>query len=256
MSLPTPGTNRLQVLRAVEDGWQAFCRAPWTFLFFQVLVLTVMSPFLWLIHRALLHLVLGDAPLFHPIATQIALVVGVVGYVVLALWALVGFSRGAWQSLSGQKPSFRTFSRWDGAASGRLFASGVLLLLVLSVVGGVAWGIGLGLEKIRAGLFLVPLLAFAIFKIWLVISQQFLLPMALFGVKKPLDTLQSGIAGVNPSWWTVLWFAVLEAVVALVAWFFKEGGLLVLAPVLICMGTAGYRQLFGSQDHTGILSNN
>jgi hypothetical protein len=30
----------------------------------------------------------------------------------------------------------------------------------------------------------------------------------------------------------------------------------VLLPVVICTSTAAYRQLFGSQDHTGILNNN
>ena len=254
MGLPTPGTNKLQVLRAVEEGWQAFCRAPRSFVLFQVLGLTLMTPFLLLISKGVLHLVLGDEPLFHPIATQIALVVGVVGYIVVALWGLVGFSRGAWISLGGQKPSFRHFTRWDGAASGRLFSSGLLLVIVLAVVGAVAWGIGLGLEQVRAGLFLIPLAAFAIFKIWLVISQQFLLPMALFGAKKPVETLQAGIAGVNPSWWTVLWFAIVEGVVATVAYLFSAGGLLVLAPVLICISIAAYRQLFGGQDHTGLMN--
>ena len=43
MGLPTPGTNQLQVLRAVEDGWQAFCRAPWPFLLFQVLALVIAA---------------------------------------------------------------------------------------------------------------------------------------------------------------------------------------------------------------------
>jgi uncharacterized membrane protein len=253
MSLPTPGTNRLQVLRAVEDGWQAFCRAPWPFVLFQVLVLTIMTPFLLLISKGVLHLALGDAPLIHPIATQIALVVGVVGYVVVALWGLVGFSRGAWISLNGQKPSFRSFTRWDGDASARLLGSGLLLLIVLAVAGAAALGIGLGLEKIRAGLLLLPLLAFAIFKIWLMVSQHFLVPMTLFGVQKPVETLQAGIAGVNPSWWTVFWFAIVEGVVASVAYLFSAGGLLVLAPVLICISTAAYRQLFGSQDHTGLL---
>ena len=45
MGLPTPGTNKLQVLRAIEDGWQAFCRAPWPFLLFEVLGLVVGAPF-------------------------------------------------------------------------------------------------------------------------------------------------------------------------------------------------------------------
>ena len=49
---------------------------------------------------------------------------------------------------------------------------------------------------------------------------------------------------------------IVESVVAGVAYLFNAGGLLVLAPVLICVSTAAYRQLFGSQDHTGIMSNN
>jgi hypothetical protein len=28
----------------------------------------------------------------------------------------------------------------------------------------------------------------------------------------------------------------------------------VVVPVMICISTAAYRQLFGSQDHTGLLS--
>jgi uncharacterized membrane protein len=59
---------------------------------------------------------------------------------------------------------------------------------------------------------------------------------------------------VNPSWWTVLWFVIVESLVAGVAYLFNAGGLLVLAPVLVCISTAAYRQLFGSQDHTGIMS--
>ena len=54
MGLPTPGTNKLSVLRAVEDGWQAFCRAPWPFVLFQVLVLLIMAPFIGLISNGLL----------------------------------------------------------------------------------------------------------------------------------------------------------------------------------------------------------
>ena len=56
MSLPTPGTNKLQVLRAVEDGWQAFCRAPWPFLLFQVLVTLILVPFGALLVGGLLRL--------------------------------------------------------------------------------------------------------------------------------------------------------------------------------------------------------
>jgi uncharacterized membrane protein len=51
----------------------------------------------------------------------------------------------------------------------------------------------------------------------------------------------------------VLWLAIVEAVVHAVAALFSYGGLLVVLPVVICTSTAAYRQLFGSQDHTGIL---
>ena len=255
MGLPTPGTHQLQVLRAIEDGWQAFCRAPWPFVLFQLLALLIMAPFIGLITSGVLHEALGAPALIHPVATKIGLVVGVIGYIVVSLWTAVGLTRGAWTSLNGQKPSFSTFTRWDGAANGRLFGSGVLLLIVLVVVGAIAWGIGFGLGKVNAALFFIPLIAFVIFKIWLVITQQFLLPMSLFGAHRPVETLQAGIRGVNPSWWTVLWFAIIESCVAGVAYLFNAGGVLVLAPVLVCISTAAYRQLFGSDDNTGILSN-
>ncbi|MFL0777944.1 MAG: hypothetical protein AB8A46_07005, partial [Prochlorococcus sp.] len=41
-----PNAASVQVLKAVEDGWNAFCRAPWSFLLFQVLVGLVSLPFI------------------------------------------------------------------------------------------------------------------------------------------------------------------------------------------------------------------
>ena len=145
MGLPTPGTNQLQVLRAVEDGWQAFCRAPWPFLLFQVLALVIAAPFAALVAAGVVRLS-GPEPAFvHPIAAGIAVVVGVVGYVVVALWGVVGLVRGAWLSLEGQRPVFRTFTRWDGAASGRLLLSTLLLAVVVAVLALIASLIGTGL---------------------------------------------------------------------------------------------------------------
>ena len=105
MGLPTPGTNKLQVLRAVEDGWHAFCRAPWAFLLFQALVLVVMAPFAALLVAGAVRLNGPEPAVLHPVAASISLVVGLVGYVVVALWAVVGLSRGAWLSLEGTKIS-------------------------------------------------------------------------------------------------------------------------------------------------------
>jgi len=53
-------------------------------------------------------------------AAGLALAVGAVGYVVVTLWGLVGLTRSAWRCLEGQRPDFRSFTRWDGPASGRL----------------------------------------------------------------------------------------------------------------------------------------
>ena len=255
MSLPTPGTNKLQVLRAVEDSWQAFCRAPWPFLLFQVLVTLILVPFGALLVGGLLRLKGGELPFLHPVAAGIAVVVGVIGYVIVGLWGMVGITRGAWMSLDGQRPSFRNFTRWDGAASGRLLGSGILLTIVLAVVGALAALIGTGLNALNTTLTVIPVVVFGVFYVWFLISQKFLLQLSLFGVKRPVETIQAGVNGVNPSWWVVLWLGIVESVINAVAALFSYGGLFVIVPVVICISTAAYRQLFGSQDHTGILSN-
>ena len=255
MSLPTPGTNKLQVLRAVEDGWQAFCRAPWPFLLFQVLVTLILVPFGALLLGGLLRLNSSELPFLHPVAAGIAVVVGAIGYVIVGLWGVVGITRCAWMSLDGQRPSFRNFTRWDRAASGRLLGSAILLAIVLGVVGLVAALIGTGLNALNTTLTVIPVIVFGIFYIWFLISQKFLLQLSLFGVKRPVETIQAGVSGVNPSWWVVLWLGIVESVIHAVAALFSYGGLFVVFPVVICISTAAYRQLFGSQDHTGILSN-
>ena len=253
MGLPTPGTNNLQVLRAIEDGWQAFCRAPWPFLLFQVLALVIAAPFAALAAAGVMRLSGPDLAVLHPIAASLALVVGVVGYVVVALWGVVGLVRGAWLCLEGQRPVFRTFTRWDGAASGRLLLSSALLLIVVAVAAVVCSLLGTGLGTINAALGAVPLLVFAVFYVWLLITQKFLIQLSLLGISRPLQTLQAGVAGVNPSWWVVLWLAVVETVMHGIALLFSYGGLFVILPLMICISTAAYRQLFGSHDHTGLL---
>ncbi len=253
MGLPTPGTNKLQVLRAIEEGWQAFCRAPWPFLLFEVLVLVVSAPFAALLAGGVVRLNSPEPAFVHPIAAGIGLVVGLVGYVVVALWGAVGLTRAAWISLDGQKPSFAQFTRWDRCASGRLLGSVLLLSVLVGLVGGLAALVGTALGQVNAALAALPAVVFGVFYIWLLVSQKFLLQLSLFGVKRPLETIQAGVSGVNPSWWVVLWLAIVEAVVHAVAALFSYGGLLVVLPVVICTSTAAYRQLFGSQDHTGIL---
>ena len=253
MGLPTPGTNNLQVLRAIEDGWQAFCRAPWPFLLFQVLALVIAAPFAGLAAAGLLRLSGGEPAVLHPIAAGLAVVVGVVGYVVVALWGVVGLVRGAWQCLEGQRPVFRTFTRWDGAAAGRLLLSTILLVVVVGVVGLIAALLSTGLGRLNTTLASLPLLMFAVAYVWFLVTQKFLIQLSLFGERQPLGTLRAGLEGVNPSWWLVLWLAVVETGMHAIALLFSYGGLFVIFPLMLCISTAAYRQLFGTDDRTGLL---
>jgi hypothetical protein len=253
MGLPAAATHRLQVLRAIEEGWQAFCRAPWTFLLFQLLVLVVALPFAGLAITGAVRLAGEELPALHPIAAGLALVIGALGYVVATLWGLVGLTRAAWRSLEGQRPDLRSFSRWDGAAGGRLLLSSLALVLVVGLTGLIAALLSTGLGRIHAVLASLPLLLFAAAYVWFLITQKFLIQLSLFGERNPVATLQAGIAGVNPSWWLVLWLAVVETAMHAIALLFSYGGLFVIIPVMLCISTAAYRQLFGAEDRTGLL---
>jgi hypothetical protein len=249
-----PATNRLQVLRAIEEGWQAFCRAPWSFLLFQALVVVVALPFAGLATAGGLRLVSQELPGLHPIAAGIALGVGAVGYVVVVLWGLVGLTRSAWRCLEGQRPEFRSFTRWDGPASGRVLLAGLCMVLVVALMALIAGLLSTGLGRLNAVLASLPLLLFAVAYVWFLITQKFLIQLALFQEGQPLATLRAGVAGVNPSWGMVLWLAVVETVLQAIALLFSYGGLFVILPLMLCISTAAYRQLFGSEDRTGLLA--
>ena len=99
----------------------------------------------------------------------------------------------------------------------------------------------------------IPTIAVGIFYLWLVITQKFLVQVALLGNQRPADSLRSGINVVNPSWWMVLWLAIVEGVINAIGAMFSYGGLVVVIPVILCISTAAYRQLFGATDRTGLV---
>ncbi|MCP9808540.1 hypothetical protein KBY58_03725 [Cyanobium sp. HWJ4-Hawea] len=255
MGLPTPGTNKIQVLRAVEDGWQAFCRAPWSFLLFQILSGLIMLPFVAVAAAGGARLAeVRELMVLHPVGAWMALIVGVIGHVIVALWTFVGLTRGAWICLEGRKPSFADFTRWDRPASARLLGSAVLLAILVGVAVAIAALIGTGLGKVNTVLSVIPMIVLTIFLIWLGITQKFLIQTSLLGTSEPTKTIGLGVNMVNPSWWMVLWLAVIEGVINTIGGLFSYGGLLVVVPVLLCISTAAYRQLFGPEDQTGLLS--
>ena len=57
----------------------------------------------------------------------------------------------------------------------------------------------------------------------------------------------------DPQWGTVLLLALVEFAIALVGLLACVVGLLVAVPVILCTSTAAYRQVFGSEDLTGLL---
>lgn len=254
MALTPSGDSRLRVLHAVEDGWGAFCRAPWAFLLFQALAGLILLPFAALTALGAARLAeVEELMVVHPVGAWIALIAGVIGYVIVALWTVVGLTRGAWLSLEGRKPCFADFTRWDRPASARLLGSAILLAIVVAVAGAIAALIGTGLGKLNEALAIIPMIVVAIFYVWLLVTQKFLIQVSLLGTSKATNTLGSGVNVVNPSWWMVLWLGIVEGVIHTIGGLFSYGGLLVVVPVVLCISTAAFRQLFGAEDRTGLL---
>ena len=255
MALTPSSESRLHVLQAVEEGWAAFCRAPWAFLLFEALSALILLPFAALAAVGGARLAsVNEVMAVHPTGAWAALIVGLIGYVIIALWTVVGLTRGAWLSLEGRKPCFADFTRWDRPASARLLGSAILLAILVAVAGAIAALIGAGLGKLNEALTVIPMVVVAIFFIWLLVTQKFLIQVSLFGTPKATATIGAGIKGVNPSWWMVLWLGIVEGVIHSIAALFSYGGLLVVVPVVLCISTAAYRQLFGSEDRTGLLN--
>ena len=256
-----PNAASVQVLKAVEDGWKAFCKAPWSFLLFQVLVGFVSLPFFgiailgyWGLNKMIPMEWL--ASLVNPVIGWLLLLVGLMGYVVVCLWGIVGMIRGSWTSLNGRNPDFRDFTRWDSAASGRLLGSMVLWWIVIAIASVIAYFIAQGLEEINQALVLIPSIALGIFGIWFMVNQKFLVQASLLGSKNSADALTSGFKVINPSWWIVLWLVIVEATINAIAVVLAQGGMFVAVPVLVCISTAAYRQLFGPEDRTGLANPN
>ena len=87
------GSNRLQVMRAVEDGWKAFGRSPWPFVLF-----TLLAGVLSMLFQAIANAASGDS---FGAGAAIATIISVVGSTVVSLWAVSGLIRGAWRALDG-----------------------------------------------------------------------------------------------------------------------------------------------------------
>jgi len=229
-------------LLAIEDGWAAFARAPWTFLLFQLLAGGIALLFVQLAIAGASRLTgLIDTP--PTTVAWVGLLLGLVGYTVTTTWGIVGLVRGAHESLQGNRPTFATFTRFDGAVWAliwRWLAVGLALILIKAMFGVV----GFGLYKIDEPLVLIPLVIAMALAAYLLVNQQFFLQITLFEERNLIQTIQRGSRLNDPRWWQMLGFIITLALVnLLVSLVVLFTGFIVAIPLMFCISTAAYLQL-------------
>jgi len=170
----------------------------------------------------------------------------------LNLWGTSGLIRGSWLALEGRRPQLADFSHWDSRALLRLALPSLLLSWGLGLAFAMAGLLAVVLGGLQPWLALVPLLAAVAVALYLSVSQFFLPQLALLRDPNALDTLQAGHRDVDRHWDQVAGLALLSFVLLVAAAFLGIGlGLFIAWPVVVCIQTAAYRQLFGPIDHTG-----
>ncbi len=247
MKDPTGGSS-LQVIEAVKQGWQAFARAPWVFIGF-TLIAGVLSIICSLIQGQI------DVDDASPVTgvQLIRALIGAVLSVLVNLWSTTGMVRGAWVALGGGRPVLGTFTRWDGQANWRLLRNGIVLGLLFAAILLVAALVGMGAALLNQFLALLPFLAALVVVIYLAVNQKFLTQIALLEGAGPVASIARGRVLIDPQWGSVLLLTLLEFAIVLLGLLACLVGLLVAVPVVMCVSTAAYRQVFGTEDLTGLL---
>ena len=238
----TTARPTLKPLLAIEDGWAAFARAPWTFLLFELLSggLALLCALLAIAGTVRLP---GLIDMAHPALAWLGVALGLAGYALTTTWGMVGLVRGAQQSLQGQRPDFASFTRWDGA---------VWAVLWRWLLMGLAWFliklsfglVGFGLYSVHYLLVLIPLTIAIALALYLVVNQQFFLQITLFEQRNLIDTVQRGRQLNDPRWWRMLGFLVILSLVnLLLGLLVLFTGFIVAIPLMACISTAAYQQL-------------
>jgi hypothetical protein len=251
MASTPSAASRLQIDQAVQDGWAAFCRAPWPFVLF-----TLLSGALALAFQTLANLAaLPEANQPPAVVIVLATLVGSLGYLLVNLWGLVGLIRGAWTALAGGRPTLGTFCRWDSRAAGRLLLRQLLFALLIFAILLPAALLMFGFSQLQPVLAALPVLVAVIVLFYLAVGQTFLPWLALLGGQGPMASLQRGRQVVDQQWWMVLLLVIVQSAIVLAGVLLCGVGVLAAAPVSVCVATAAYRQLFDSDDRTGLLRN-
>jgi len=272
---PRPGgaSPRLDLGLAIEEGWAAFRRAPWSFVAF-ALLLTLLTLACSPLQSQLSD---GSQLSMRPLDWLLA-ALGLLVRLLISLWGTVGLVRGAGHALDGGHPSLGALMRWDGGAMRRvllpwLALGGVLavpllaLLLLLLLALALLWLIEAGLGGIgETGLTLLGLLlgvlalacltATVMLLLYLGVNQQFLAQIALTEGPGGRATVERGRAVVDPHWLQALLLLLLKGLLLLLGLLAMGVGFFVAWPVVTCVTTAAYRQLFqpAAQPNGPVLS--
>ena len=238
----TAARPTLRPLQAIEDGWAAFARAPWTFLLFELLAGGIALVFALLAIGGASRLTgLIDTP--HTAVAWVGLLLGLVGYAITTTWGMVGLVRGAHESLQGNRPAFATFIRFDGAVWSLLWRWMVvgLTLIPIKVFFGL---VGFGLYSLNEVLVLIPLVIAIALALYFKVNQQFFLQITLFEESNLIGTIQRGRSLNDPRWWRMLGFLTTLALVnLLLSLVVLYTGFVVAIPLMLCISTAAYLQL-------------
>jgi hypothetical protein len=234
-------------MEAVQQGWQGFTRAPWVFIGF-----TLLAGLLNII-CSLIQGQVDEATVITG-AQAIRLLIGSILAIFLSLWTTTGMIRGAWTALAGGCPTLGTFTRWDGQAAWRLFRNSIVVAAVFALLLAAALLLGVGVAQVVRALAVMPLLVAIGVMLYLAVNQKFLAQIALLEGKGPLESIAQGRRLIDPQWGSVLLLGVIEILVLLLGLLAFFVGLFAAAPVVMCISTAAYRQIFGTEDLTGLLS--
>jgi hypothetical protein len=240
-SLRPIGSDPIAIRRALEEGWEAFCRQAWTLMGFTLIAggLNVLS---WLVYRHSGGLLDRGLPQTSTLQlSQAAL--ALLAYVFTAFWLLSGLIRGSEGALEGRRLSLLELLRMDGHGAARLAWTSLFLLLLLTLVlraGDVSsWALTLLLPRLAE----LPLWAARAVVVYVLADQVLMLPITVLGGQAGLAAFRSGRRATDPHWLHALGLMLAVALI-LLAGFLLLVGLVAALPWALCSLTAAYRQLF------------
>lgn len=231
----------IAIRRALEEGWQAFCRHAWV-LIGLTLILGGLNLLCWLVYRHSGGLLDRGALQTSPWQLGEA-VTALLAYLFSGFWLLASLIQGAERALDHRRPHLGALLRCDGRAIARLAWSLLVLLLLLALVrqtGALSsWLLTLLVPRLDA----LPIWASWAVLTYVLADQVLLLPITVLGNKAGLAAFRSGRLATDPHWLHALGLLLVVSLV-LLAGFLLLLGLAVALPWALCTLTAAYRQLF------------